>query len=355
MRFRFTMTAGAAVCGLVAAGAAVLPSAATPPAGTDLGACSPAVSLRGFSDALDKSTFDGQEVANLSGLATTRDGHVLAIADHPSTLYTMSVRTAPGRVTPTIDSQVQLADENGKVLDAEAVAVDSDGTRLVSSEIEPSVRRYSADGKILERLPIPPGFATTPAGRAQVNLSFEGLALLPGDRTLIATMEEPLQGDGTNLVRFVRWTKDRHGHFQLAGQYGFQVDAGLGISEAKAISPTRLLILERGYTSGYGNTVRLYLADLAGASNVADVADLPGDHTRLVRGTQLADLVNCPSGGATAKQPQPNPLLDNVEGMTLTGRHLPGGRQELLLVSDDNSGATQITRLYDLSVRLPLW
>ncbi len=349
------MTAGAAVCGLVAAGSTVLPAGAAAPTAAGPGACSPAVSLRGFSDALDKTTFDGQLVANLSGLATTRDGHVLAIADHPSTLYTMAVRTAPGRVTPTIDSQVQLADESGKVLDAEAVAVDSDGTRLVSSEIEPSVRRYSADGKILERLPVPAGFATTPAGRAQVNLSFEGLALLPGDRTLIATMEAPLTGDGTNLVRFVRWTKDRHGHFQLAGQYAFTVDAGLGISEAKAISPTRLLILERGFVAGYGNTVRLYLADLAGASNVADVTDLPGAHTRQVRGSLLADLVNCPSGGATAKRPQPNPLLDNIEGMTLTGRRLPGGRQELLLVSDDNSGATQITRLYDLSVRLPLW
>lgn len=353
MRIRIMMTAGAAVCGLVVAGAAVAPSAADPRHGGDAGACSPSVSLRGFSDALDKTTYDNQLVANLSGLATTRDGHILAIADHPSTLYTMSVRTAPGRVTPTIDSQVQLYDENGNVLDAEAVAIDSDGTRLVSSEIEPSVRRYSADGKILERLPIPAGFATAPAGRAQSNLSFEGLALLPGDRTLIATMEAPLSGDGTNLVRFVRWTKDRHGHFQLAGQYAYQIDAGLGISEAKAISPTKLLLIERGFVSGYGNTVRLYVADLAGASNVDGVTDLPGDRTRLVRKSLLADLVNCPSDGAVAKQPQPNPLLDNIEGLTLTGKRLPGGRQEVLLVSDDNSGATQITRLYDLSAKLP--
>ncbi len=66
----------------------------------------------------------------------------------------------------------------------------------------------------------------------------------------------------------------------------------------------------------------------------------------------LADLAACPSLGATAKQPQPNPLLDNIEGMTITA-HKPGGRLRLLLVSDDNQGATQTTRLYSLTVRLP--
>jgi hypothetical protein len=65
----------------------------------------------------------------------------------------------------------------------------------------------------------------------------------------------------------------------------------------------------------------------------------------------LFDLVNCPPSGAVAKQPQPNPLLDNVEGLALGG-WLPGGRRQLYLLSDDNNGATQITRLYSLAVKL---
>ena len=65
----------------------------------------------------------------------------------------------------------------------------------------------------------------------------------------------------------------------------------------------------------------------------------------------LFDLVNCPPSGAVAKQPQPNPLLDNVEGLALGG-YLPGGRRQLYLLSDDNNGATQITRFYSLAVQL---
>ena len=79
---------------------------------------------------------------------------------------------------------------------------------------------------------------------------------------------------------------------------------------------------------------------------------LSAQDVRLVRKTPLADLEDCPSLGATAKQPQLNPLLDNIEGMAVLGT-APGGRLRVLLVSDDNQSATQITRLYSLSVALP--
>lgn len=60
--------------------------------------------------------------------------------------------------------------------------------------------------------------------------------------------------------------------------------------------------------------------------------------------------MTCPSLGATAKQPQPNPLLDNIEGMVITGH--AKNRLRVLLVSDDNQNAAQTTRFYDLRVRV---
>jgi hypothetical protein len=126
------------------------------------------------------------------------------------------------------------------------------------------------------------------------------------------------------------------------------VDAGLGVPEVAAVPGGRLLVLERGFTTGVGNTVRLYLADPRRAADVRAVDRLNG--TEAMPKALLADLVTCPSLGAPARQPQPNPLLDNIEGMAVTGRG-SGGALTVLLVSDDNQSDAQTTRFYRLRVR----
>ncbi|MFH8440947.1 esterase-like activity of phytase family protein [Streptomyces sp. NPDC018026] len=320
-----TFTAGLAAAGcLTAAG----PAAAQErhPAN----ACSSAVSLTGFSDALDKTTYDGTYVGNLSALAPGRRGSLAALSDR-SSLFRLDARTLRPR------DVVPLADENGAALDAEGLVADTDGSYLVSSETEPSVRRYSRTGELLGRLPVPDDLRTAPEGRARANGSFEGLTLLPGGRTLLASMEYPLDGDPADLVRFQTWQRTGHGHFRLGAQYTYRTDPGLGVSEVTAVPGGRLLVLERGFTAGVGNTVRLHLADRPGRGTAL--------HKRL-----LADLADCPALGATAKQPQPNPLLDNFEGMAVTGRS--GGRTDVLVVSDDNQNAVQTTRFLRLRVRV---
>jgi hypothetical protein len=304
-------------------------------------ACSPSVAVDRYSDALDKTTYEGTFVGNLSALAVDRDGSLAALSDR-SALFALDGRTLrPRGVQP-------LADESGAGLDAEGLVVDRDGTRLVSSETEPAVRRYSPDGRILDRLPVPDALRPAPAGRARANGTFEGLTLLPGGRTLLASMEYALAGDGTDLVRFQTWQRTKNDRFRLDAQYAYRTDPGLGVPEVTATPDGRLLVLERGFTSGVGNTVRLYLADPRGAADVRAVDRLTG--VEAMPKTLLADLVTCPSLGATAKQPQPNPLLDNIEGMAITGRW--HDRLRVLLVSDDNQNDVQTTRFYSLRVRL---
>ncbi|TQJ88340.1 esterase-like activity of phytase family protein [Streptomyces sp. SLBN-31] len=331
-----TAALAAATC-LSAAG----PATATPQASH---ACSPTVSLDRFSDALDKTTYDGTFVGNFSALAVDEDGSIAALEDR-SSLFDLDARTlAPKRVVP-------LADESGAALDSEGLAIDRDGTRLISSETEPSIRRYSADGRILDRLPVPSPLLIAPAGRATANQTFEGLTLLPGGRTLLASMENALSGDSAILVRFQTWTRAKGGHFRPAAQYAYPVDPGLGVPEVQATLDGRLLVLERGFTSGVGNTVRLYLADPRHATDTSGVENLTGQPGfRPIRKTLLADIAACPSLGATARQPQPNPVLDNIEGMAVTG--YSKGRLKVLLVSDDNQNAVQTTRFYHLRVRI---
>ncbi|MFS4094024.1 esterase-like activity of phytase family protein [Streptomyces sp. AF1A] len=339
-----TLTAGlAAATSLTAAG----PARANPAADH---ACSPAVSIDRFSDALDKTTYGGAFLGNFSALAVdlsragTPNGSIAALEDR-SLLVTLDARTLRPK------GVVHLADENGADLDSEGLVVDRDGTRLITSETEPSVRRYARDGRILDRLPVPSSLLVAPAGRATPNATFEGLTLLPGGRHLLAAMESPIAGDSADTVRFQTW-KRHGGRFELSAQYGYRVDVGLGVPEVQATPDGRLLVLERGFTAGVGNTVRLYLADPRRATDTSGIEHLAGQASvHLVTKTLLADIADCPSLGATARQPQPNPLLDNIEGMTITGRDRTG-RLKVLLVSDDNQNPAQTTRFYYLRVRV---
>ncbi|MEU5191250.1 esterase-like activity of phytase family protein [Streptomyces klenkii] len=355
--FAATAAALAAAACLTPTTAAAAPRQAQAQAHAPARACSPSVRIDGFSDALDKATFQGSFVGNFSALAVDKDGTVAALSDR-SQLFSLDVRQE-GRGTPSAKPVrvVNLADEKGGPLDSEGLVVDRDGTRLVTSETEPSVRRYGKDGKLLGRLPVPGALQVAPAGRAVSNQTFEGLTLQPGGRTLIASMEQSLTGDGQDaagrpLVRLQTWQRHGRQEFALGPQYAYPADKGLGVAEITAAGDGRLLVLERGFTPGVGNTVRLYLADPRRASDVSAVTNLPGGAaTRPVGKKLLADLGACPSLGATARQPQQNPLLDNIEGLAVTKRG--GGSLRLLLVSDDNQNAAQITRLYSLTVRLP--
>ncbi|GGM22532.1 lipoprotein [Streptomyces fumigatiscleroticus] len=284
----------------------------------------------------------------LSGLAHDTNGRLLAVADN-SYLFSLDARTKqPLSVRP-------LAEQDGTPLDSEAIVVDRDGTRLITDEEQPSIHRFTASGRFIGSLPVPDALKVAPAGRATHNLTFEGLALLPDGRTLVASMEGALDGDDAGIRRFQTWQRVGHSDaFRLGPQFAYRSDAGLDVSDIASTGDGRLLVLERGFTAGVGNSVRLYLADPRHATDVSTVSDLTADleGVRPIERTLLTDVAACPSLGATTKQPQPNPLLDNIEGITVTG-HTRDGRVRLLMVSDDNQRATQITRLYSLTARLP--
>ena len=76
-------------------------------------------------------------------------------------------------------------------------------------------------------------------------------------------------------------------------------------------------------------------------------------HPVLTAALVVAAFVSRRLGGATTPGTQPNPLLDNYEGLAL-GPRLPGGRRSLLLQSDDNFSAGQVTRVVALGV-VVLW
>lgn len=289
--------------------------------------CSPTVAITGFSDALDGRASGARRtwpLAGLSGLAVDRDGTLLALSDR-SVLFTLDPRTRePTGARP-------LDDGSGASLDAEGLAVDGDGTRLVASESDSSVRRFDTAGRATGRLDVPPEVAD----RAGRNASVEGVAVLAPGGPVVAAVEGALDGDDPARRRVVTWNGGAPGPV-----WTYRPDPGLDVAELAATGDGRLLVIERSYTPGVGNTVHLALADPSRA--------VDGELAR----TPLADLGACPSLGAVTRQDQVNPLLDNIEGMTVLGRTADGALR-VLLVSDDNQDPDQTTRLYDLLVRLP--
>jgi hypothetical protein len=357
----------------VALTAALAPSAqAAPahrgPAHPAARACPPAATALGFSDALDKLDYHGAVLGGLSSLAYDRRAHawVSAVDNHasdPSRIWFFRDLAHPqvGR-DPLVLKRPDGTAYDGTTADNEGLAVLPDGDYLVSSETEPSIRVFGRDGVQRTALPVPARFAvtgTTPAGEATANATLEGLTISPSGDTVIAAMEGALSGDvsttgDATFHRFLVYRADRHGRWALVKQISYRTEPGLRVPEVAAYSDRSFVVEEAAFSPDTGNAVSLYaVTGLDRARDVSAVANLSTAPARdTVRKRLVADLAQCPTLGATSKETQTNPLLDNFEGMAITGhgRHHTYG---VSLISDDNFSPTQTTRILNLTARLP--
>jgi hypothetical protein len=339
---------------------------AAPPQ-TEAPECATGVDFLGFSDALDKQTFEGTSVGGLSALTyDARRGAYYSLVDNgpsatsESRFYTLRIPTKGGTLgTPQVLDVTTLRDESGQPFnasdfDGEGLALTSMGDLIVSSETEPSIRRFSIEGELLEELPVPQRFEIAPEGQATSNQTFESLSLSPNNRSLYTAVEGPLAPDSKtaeneNRIRILRYEDRGPGGFEPAEEFFYLTEPGQNVVEIVAISESELLVLERGFVAGQGNTVRIFRVSLRGAEDVSDESSLAAPGLEPVEKELLVDLAACSESGAESPGDQTNELLDNYESLAL-GPRLPGGRRTLLLQSDDNFGAGQVTRVVALGV-----
>ncbi len=343
-------------------------------------------------------SIDGQPVplGGLSGVTyDAANQRFLAISDDRSQngsarFYTFTLDpTQPNSVNFT--NVTALRDAQGKTfalnsLDPEGIAVTNQGTIFVSSEGEvnpgsgrvtdPFIKEFNlTTGQEIRSLPIPAKFRPVVAdtnGNGQVdagdtqksgvrnNLAFESLTISPNQKNLYTATEEALFQDGatasdtgtrSRIIRYDLTTGQPAQEFIYVtdpiAQPANPVDGAKnnGLVDLLAIdNQGTLLALERSFSVGSGNTIKIYQVTLPGATDVRSIAALGS-----LSPEQLAQL-----------QPAQKKLLlnlddlkldkglDNIEGLTF-GPPLADGRRSIVLVSDNNFSDRQFTQILSIA------
>jgi hypothetical protein len=333
--------------------------------------------------------FAGTTVGGLSGIdRDPRTGEYVLISDdrsdrQPARFYTARIDVSGAglgevRLTGTTPflrpdgtTYPPLATTDGTTVDPEDIRVDpwtghyvwsQEGERIVQPTrqvlIDPSVQVARRDGTFVRTLPLPANLRMS-AGQEgpRQNQSLEALTFAAGGTLVVSALEGALLQDGPEATPATGTTsrinvQTRTG--RLLAQYaypqepvfaqpnppgGFSNNGVTAILAANPVDPSRYLLLERSFVSGVGNKVRLYEIDLRGATNIAGMDSVAGENVQPVRKKLVADLADF--GLST---------VDNIEGMTW-GPTLRSGEQTLLLVSDDNFAATQVSQVIALAIR----
>jgi hypothetical protein len=365
---RRRLLAGAAAACAVAAGGCGAPPEAPRPAGPQR--------LRLLGEALlpHDLSFRGTTVGGLSAIDhDPATGAWVALSDdrselQPARFYTLRLALSDGKLVVDLLDAVTLRQAGGQpfpkrsmggeVVDPEAMRLLPQGRGVLwasegdyRAEQSPTLREARMDGSHVRDLDVPVHlrFAQRPGTGPRENNTFEGLALTPDGRTAWVAMEAALQQDGPvpgvnrpggpcritafdlasgRAVRQVAYLPDAVPQPPLVPG-GFTDN---GISEVLMLDEHRMLVLERAFSLGVGNSLRLYEVDTRAASDTLAHATLVAGTYRALEKRLVADFAHL---GLSR--------LDNTEGICW-GPRLPNGRRTLVCVSDDNFSSRQVTQ-----------
>lgn len=352
--------------------------------------------------------FQGTTVGGLSGIdRDAASGRYLAISDdrsslHPARFYELSLDLAkfqrsasPGQSGVDFQAVTTLLRPDGTPFPANTVDPESirihprSGTLAWSNEGQrggagvpalqnPTVREMNTAGAYLRDYAVPTRY--NPAGTGATdpgirnNLAFESLSFSTDGRMVYTATENALVQDGP-AAALAGGSPARILSFDAAtGQPGaewvYPVEpvalppatpggfATNGLVELMAVGDRRFIAVERSFSAGAatpgvgpsglptGNTIRLYLVDARGATDVSGFDLGSGAPYASVAKTLLLDLSTLRNDDGSAL------ALDNIEGISW-GADVEG-RRTLVLVSDNNFSGTQFTQFVALSVLSPI-
>lgn len=166
------------------------------------------------------------------------------------------------------------------------------------------------------------------------NRAYESIAIV-GDRVAVVGTEEPLKQDGQTYVRLSTLDLNEP-ESEPVSQLAYPLDpppktapgGQNGLVELVALADGRFLSMERSWNMAAQQSIRVFLVETDGATNVIGLDSLNKGGFVGVEKTLIADLGDG---------------VGNAEGMCL-GPVLESGRRSLVLVSDNNFAPGMPTR-----------
>jgi hypothetical protein len=352
---------------VVATGAVLAPAGAVAPK-----ARTPALQFLGEARIPAGFTFQGTVVGGLSSITyDAQRGVYYTLSDDrselsPSRFYTLKIDVSDGKLDSSdvsVAGVTTLLRPDGTpfptfALDPEGLVLTKDRDLVFTSEgdtnrlIDPIVARFGLDGHMRSTLPVPSIFLPTASHATGIrnNLAFESAGVPPNGRFFYTGTENALFQDGPAATlgvpspsRLLRYNLQTG---RLDRQWLYWTDpiaqapvpptafAVNGLVELLPLNNEFLLSMERSFSVGVGNVVKLYRVTLPGASNVSGLDGLAG-RTGDLRAAQKTLLLDLSTLGLT---------LDNLEGITF-GPQLPDGRQSLVVISDNNFTPGQFSQV----------
>ena len=231
----------------------------------------------------------------------------------------------------------------------------SEGERIVKPNNivleDPSVTEINAEGHYLDTFLLPPQLhmKQTESGPRQ-NGVFEGLTFADNYKSLFVNVEEPIYDDGsraglTDSSGIIRILKFDMATKKPVAQYAYVIDPVAhapvpsnafqinGIPDILYVGDNKMLVIERSFSTGrLGCTIKVFLADISTAENIADMPSLK--NKKGIRFISKKLLLNMDDLGI---------YIDNIEGVTF-GPILQNGKKSLLFVADNNFNPLEKTQ-----------
>jgi len=353
------------------------------------------------------SLYSGTTIGGLSGIDyVASTGNYVAISDdrsgiNPARYYDLSLNLAqfqrsatPGSAGVVFNNVTSLQMPGGgnfptNTLDPEGIRYNgatntlywsNEGQRVNGAFQNPTIREMNLNGTHVRDFNVPARYnpsgssAGLTAGDKGIynNLAFETVALSRNGQTLYTATENALAQDSLPAT-VTNGSRSRILSFNIAtgqagAEYVYDVASVViapnpanqfatnGLTDMVAIDDRQFIAIERSYAVGAatpgvaattnglptGYSIRLFHVDARNATDVSGMDSISGQSILAVQKTLLLDLSDLKNDDGSAL------ALDNIEGITL-GPQL-GGKQTVILVSDNNFGATQFTQFVALEI-----